>query len=197
MVENVIKRNGTIEPFDKEKVVQAVTNAMDSLNIDEEDIPTKVARRVTTKLKKSDSVIPKVDEIHVLVENTLMDMKQYELAREYITYRSQNKPDIFRPRVEIKPYEYPELVEYIDAIRHSYWIHTEYNYMPDIQDMKVTLSEKERSLVTRAMLAISQIESKVKKFWSDVDRRLPKPEISKVGGTFAESEVRHEDAYLD
>lgn len=195
MVENVVKRNGNIEPFDKEKIVQAVTKAMNNLGVQEDDIPTKVARRVTTKLKKSQSVIPRVDEIHVLVENTLMDMKEYELAREYITYRNQHKPDIFRPRVEIKPYEYPELIEYLEAIRHSYWIHTEYNYMPDIQDMKVTLTEKERSVVTRAMLAISQIESKVKKFWSDVDKRLPKPEVAKVGATFAESEVRHEDAY--
>jgi ribonucleoside-diphosphate reductase beta chain len=57
------------------------------------------------------------------------------------------------------------------------------------------LNEKEQSAVQRAMLAISQIEIAVKNFWGDIYKRLPKPEIGNVGATFAESEVRHADAY--
>jgi ribonucleoside-diphosphate reductase beta chain len=45
------------------------------------------------------------------------------------------------------------------------------------------------------MLAISQIEVAVKSFWGDLYHRIPKPEIGSVGSTFAESEVRHADAY--
>ena len=45
------------------------------------------------------------------------------------------------------------------------------------------------------MLAISQIEVAVKSFWGDVYHKIPKPEIGSVGATFAESEVRHADAY--
>ena len=45
------------------------------------------------------------------------------------------------------------------------------------------------------MLAISQIEIAVKTFWGDIYKRMPKPEIGNVGATFAESEVRHADAY--
>jgi ribonucleoside-diphosphate reductase beta chain len=45
------------------------------------------------------------------------------------------------------------------------------------------------------MLAISQIEIAVKSFWGDIFKKLPKPEIGNVGATFAESEVRHADAY--
>ena len=45
------------------------------------------------------------------------------------------------------------------------------------------------------MLAISQIEIAVKTFWGDLYKRMPKPEIGSVGATFAESEVRHADAY--
>ena len=45
------------------------------------------------------------------------------------------------------------------------------------------------------MLAISQIEVAVKSFWGDMYRRIPKPEVGSVGSTFAESEVRHADAY--
>ena len=45
------------------------------------------------------------------------------------------------------------------------------------------------------MLAIAQIEVAVKSFWGDVYKKMPKPEIAAVGTTFAESEVRHADAY--
>lgn len=105
------------------------------------------------------------------------------------------KPNIFRKRLHLKPYDYPQLTEYVDAIRHSYWIHTEFNYTSDIQDFKTSLSEVERSAIKNTMLAISQIEVAVKTFWGDLYKRMPKPEIGSVGSTFAESEVRHHDAY--
>lgn len=98
-------------------------------------------------------------------------------------------------RVSIKPYEYPHLLGYRDAIRHSYWLHTEFNLTGDIQDWRVRLGDKDRLLLTRAMLAISQVEVDVKTFWASVYWRLPKPEIAEVGMTFAESEVRHMNAY--
>jgi len=103
--------------------------------------------------------------------------------------------NLFEKRLEIKPYEYPELLEFKDAIRHSYWLHTEFNFTGDIQDYRTVINERERSVLTRAMLAISQVEVSVKRFWGDLYRYFPKPEIDDVGGTFAESEVRHKDAY--
>lgn len=45
------------------------------------------------------------------------------------------------------------------------------------------------------MLAISQVEVSVKTFWAKLYDRLPKPELANVGMIFAESEVRHSDAY--
>lgn len=103
--------------------------------------------------------------------------------------------DLFSPRINIKPYEYPHLLDYVDAIRHSYWVHTHFNYDSDVQDMKVNLASHETEAINRTMLAISQIESAVKTFWGNMHHHLPKPEIAKVGATFSESEVRHEDAY--
>jgi len=105
--------------------------------------------------------------------------------------------DIFKPRTAIKPYEYPELIEYVDAIRHSYWLHSEFNYNPDIQDMKVNLEPHEVEAINRAMIAISQVECAVKTFWGKMHEHLPKPEIAKVGATFSDSEARHEDAYSE
>tara|TARA_Y100001934_G_C12293281_1_gene746008 strand:- start:699 stop:1610 length:912 start_codon:yes stop_codon:yes gene_type:complete len=83
----------------------------------------------------------------------------------------------------------------VPAIRHSYWIHTEFNFTSDIQDFKAGLSDVERSAIKNTMLAISQIEVAVKSFWGDIYHKMPKPEIGSVGATFAESEVRHHDAY--
>ena len=102
---------------------------------------------------------------------------------------------IFNKRVNILPYDYPSLLQYKDAIRHSYWIHTEFNFTSDINDYKVNISEEEREVIKRTMLAIAQIEVNVKTFWADMYKRMPITEIGDVGMTFAESEVRHKDAY--
>ena len=103
--------------------------------------------------------------------------------------------NIFKPRVNILPYEYPQLLAYKDAIRHSYWIDTEFNFTEDIQDFKVTISSEERDVIKKTMLAIAQIEVNVKTFWADMYKRMPITEVGDVGMTFAESEVRHKDAY--
>ena len=105
--------------------------------------------------------------------------------------------NIFNPRENILPYEYPELLEYKKAIRHSYWLESEFNFTSDINDFKIKVDNSEREAIKRTMLAIAQIEVKVKTFWADMYKRMPKTEIGDVGMTFAESEVRHKDAYAE
>jgi ribonucleoside-diphosphate reductase beta chain len=107
------------------------------------------------------------------------------------------KQDIFKKRENILPYEYPELLEYKKAIRHSYWLESEFNFTSDINDFKIKVNDSEREAIKRTMLAIAQIEVKVKTFWADMYKRMPKTEIGDVGMTFAESEVRHKDAYAE
>jgi len=110
------------------------------------------------------------------------------------TYDEENA-NIFSERTEIKPYEYSDFLEYTDAIRNSYWVHTEFNFSGDVQDFKVNTSVTEKTVIKRTMLAIAQIEVQVKTFWSDIYEHMPKAELGSVGMTFAESEVRHMDAY--
>lgn len=105
------------------------------------------------------------------------------------------KNNIFEKRVNILPYKYPQLLSYKDAIRHSYWIDTEFNFTDDIQDFKVNISKNEKDIIKKTMLAIAQIEVSVKTFWADMYKRMPITEVGDVGMTFAESEVRHKDAY--
>ena len=192
----VVKRSGVKEPFEIEKIQKAIMSAIGENSEVDSELIEKVARSAERSLfKYAQTTEISVDEIGDVVENKLMDVGLNEVAKEYILHRSKTRADIFKKRVNLKPYEYPELVEYVDAIRHSYWVHTEFNFTSDVQDFKVHLSEKERTAVQRAMLAISQIEIAVKNFWGDIYKRMPKPEIGAVGATFAESEVRHADAY--
>jgi ribonucleoside-diphosphate reductase beta chain len=102
---------------------------------------------------------------------------------------------IFDKRVAFKPFEYPEIIEYKNAINHSFWLVSEWNFLSDIHDFNVKLSETEKHIIKNAMLAISQIEISVKRFWTRLGDRFPKAEFEQVGVTFGESEVRHSDAY--
>jgi ribonucleoside-diphosphate reductase beta chain len=197
MIDYVIKRDGTTEQFDKDKIAAAVEKAMKSAKIRSKYLSGEIADEVVERFEKAENVVNilNVDLIHKTVENVIMDKGIHNLAREYIVYRVSNMPDIFRKRANLKPYEYPQLIEYLEAIRHSYWIHTEFNYSSDIQDMKVRMTPEEAEIVKRAMLAISQIEVQVKTFWAKIGDKMPKPEVQAVGVTFGESEVRHADAY--
>lgn len=103
--------------------------------------------------------------------------------------------DIFAKRTAFKPFEYPEILDYKKAINHSYWLVSEWNFLSDIHDFNVKLSDVERNALKNALLAISQIEVSVKRFWTKLGERFPKSEFEQVGVTFGESEVRHADAY--
>lgn len=203
IIEKIKKRSWEIEAYNLDKIIRAAYKWLESVwNKDLKDAK-KVAEKVNTFLEKECEelweCIPTVEHIQDVVERELMELWFYDAAKSYILYREskikERKRDIFKPRLNLKPYEYTELYEYVDAIRHSYWLHTEFNYTSDIQDFKINISESERNAIQNTMLAIAQIEVAVKTFWWNVYSRLPKPEIGSVWDTFAESEVRHMDAY--
>src|ERR1044072_2567839 len=102
---------------------------------------------------------------------------------------------IFDKRVAFKPFEYPEVVKFKEAIQHSYWLVSEWNFMSDVHDFHVKLDDVQRSAIKNTLLAISQIEVAVKKFWGKIGDRFPKGEIEQVGAVFSECEVRHADFY--
>ena len=202
-ITHIRKRDFTTKSFHLDKITAAVLKAMNVVNTGSEGEAQNVAISVYKALlerKESDeSYIPTIEQVQDIVETKLMECGFPEVAKAYILYRDkraqERKTDIFEKRISLKPYEYPQLYEYVPAIRHSYWIHTEFNFTSDIQDFKTRLNSVERSAIKNTMLAISQIEVAVKSFWGDLYQRMPKPEIGAVGSTFAESEVRHADAY--
>ena len=215
-IKNIRKRDGSVQEFTIGKIESAILKALQETAEGSTEDARKVADLVhqktismcvqaatatedDPKAKKCVDGYPAVEEVQDLVEQALMELSYFETAKAYIIYRNARKKlrerDIFRKRTNLKPYEYPELYEYVSSIRHSYWIHTEFNFTSDINDFHVNVSPEERNAIKNAMLAIAQIEVAVKTFWGDIYKKMPKPEIGAVGFTFAESEVRHADAY--
>jgi ribonucleoside-diphosphate reductase beta chain len=64
-----------------------------------------------------------------------------------------------------------------------------------VNDFLNKISETERTILKRTMLAIGVVENKVKTFWARIDLRMPKTEIADVGHTFAGNEVIHKMTY--
>ena len=102
---------------------------------------------------------------------------------------------IFDKRLNYKPFEYPEILQFVDSMNQTFWVHKEVEFTADIQDFKSNLSEKEKEVVKRSLLSIAQVEVAVKTFWGDLYKYLPKPEFNGLGATFSESEFRHSEAY--
>lgn len=198
----VKKRSGDIVLFDSKRIEVAISKAYSATGVAlTTEKLNKIISFVVSELENNfgEGKTPGVEDIQDLVEKEIAKVGDFEVAKAYILYREQRsqerKRDLFKKRLYLKPYEYPELYEYVSAIRHSYWIHTEFNFVGDIQNFKVNVDEKERNVIRNAMLAIAQIEVAVKTFWGDIYKKVPKPEVGAVGATFAESEVRHTDAY--
>ncbi|NRB53931.1 MAG: ribonucleotide-diphosphate reductase subunit beta [Saprospiraceae bacterium] len=102
---------------------------------------------------------------------------------------------IFEKRINYKPFEYPEVLQFTDAINKSYWVHSEVDFTADVQDFHSYLNDNEKQVVKKSLLAIAQIEVAVKSFWGDLYHHFPKPEFNGLGSTFAECEFRHSEAY--
>lgn len=102
---------------------------------------------------------------------------------------------IFDKRNNYKPFEYPEVTEFIDSMNRTFWVHSEVDFTADTQDFKSHLTESEREIVKRSLLSIAQVEVDVKSFWGNLYNHFPKPEFNGLGATFAESEHRHSEAY--
>ncbi|MCD2423752.1 ribonucleotide-diphosphate reductase subunit beta [Niabella pedocola] len=102
---------------------------------------------------------------------------------------------LFDKRVNYKPFEYPEVLKFTEAINKSFWVHSEVDFTADVQDFHSHLNIAQRNAIKNSLLAIAQIEVAVKSFWGNLYNHMPKPELNGLGSTFAECEFRHSEAY--
>lgn len=77
----------------------------------------------------------------------------------------------------------------------GHWTPKEFNFLSDIHQFKIALNDKEREIITKSLATISQIETKVKLWWSRLGDALPHPSIIDMGLVMAQIEVIHNKAY--
>ncbi len=84
---NIIKRNGTIVPFEKDKITQAILKAF--LEVDGEIYETDTAEDIAADIEKSFGkiTVTDVETVQDLVEEYLMRSERPDVARAYIRYR--------------------------------------------------------------------------------------------------------------
>jgi ribonucleoside-diphosphate reductase beta chain len=102
---------------------------------------------------------------------------------------------IFEEQISRKPDRYPWTQDFIEAMHNGFWTDKEFSFSSDIQDFRVSLTEQEQQIMTRALATIGQLEISVKKFWAKLGDNLPHPSINDMGYVMANTEVIHGDAY--
>ncbi len=86
MVKNVIKRDGRVVTFDKKKIIDAVTKAM---NVTDEGEDIVLAAEVAAAISRIEAESMSVEDIQDRVEMELMNGPRKEVAKKYIAYRNQ------------------------------------------------------------------------------------------------------------
>ena len=85
----VIKRNGEIVPFESEKIYHAIIKAMSETELGVDlFMAGKIAEEVYHISKERVEPL-NIEEIQDLVENSLMDKKRFDVAKQYILYRDE------------------------------------------------------------------------------------------------------------
>lgn len=91
MIKKIIKRNGEIENFDKQKIVDAIYKAAESVGGSDIDLAKNLTDKVVQDVVKryNKKTIPAIEEIQDIVEKVLIEEGHAKTAKAYILYREQ------------------------------------------------------------------------------------------------------------
>ena len=88
--DSIRKRDGTVVPFDKSKIADAIFKAAISVGGEDKIMAEELASAVTLFLrKKFGSKIPAIEEIQDIVEKVLIETGHAKTAKAYILYRER------------------------------------------------------------------------------------------------------------
>ncbi|MBR0487516.1 MAG: ribonucleoside triphosphate reductase [Treponema sp.] len=93
----VVKRNGSIEKYDRTKIENAIAKAIAAVGrISDADKAKELTDKVEEKLRiilagRRAHSIPAIEEIQDVVENVLIESKEVEVAKAYILYRAKHE----------------------------------------------------------------------------------------------------------
>ena len=91
-VSHVIKRDGSIAPFDRDKIVRVLRSAALATGEFDADLAEELTRRgVLPRLRVTGAITPHIEHIQDAVEATLFDAGYRSTLRAYIVYREQHR----------------------------------------------------------------------------------------------------------
>ena len=92
MIAEVRKRDGSVVPFDKERIVNAIFKAAQSVGGKDRKIAERLADEVVEILEeKCAGSVPSVEDIQDIVEKVLIEHGHAKTAKAYILYRKQKE----------------------------------------------------------------------------------------------------------
>lgn len=146
----VAKRDGTLVPFDKEKIINAINAAFIEIDgtLYEDDTAADIANDIEDYFKYQDGNECSVEDIQDLVENYLMRSERPDVARAYIRYRY--KKEVARN------YQH----DFIDAIREKLGAENVQNQNANVDERSFGGRTGEASSVVTKKLALDYLMSK-------------------------------------
>ena len=89
----VRKRDGRLEPFDQERITNAIWKAAKAVGGKDRELAKRLSNQVVAELKKrfGEDGVPTVEEIQDLVEKILIENGHARTAKAYILYRKQHQ----------------------------------------------------------------------------------------------------------
>ncbi len=93
MVRKIRKRDGSIVPFDADKIAEAIWKAVKSVGGSDKQRTEILAKLVVSNLTKryGELQIPSVEEVQDMVEKTLIEEGHAKVAKTYILYRKSHE----------------------------------------------------------------------------------------------------------
>ncbi len=92
MLKHIKKRNGDIVEFDSDRICQAIDGAINDLDgVPNTGLAQFICGEVIEESKarySDDKHIPSVEEIQDIVEQKLVELGHFEIAKHYILYRA-------------------------------------------------------------------------------------------------------------
>lgn len=156
-IQRIIKRNGELVDFDPQKIITAITKAVDETNEFDLEEVNRLTDIVITLAGSSfkPAETPTVEQISDIVEQVLMAAGHYKTAKAFILYREQHRKDrAVRAVIGVED-DLGLSLNQLKVLERRYLLHNE--------DGKVI--ETPRQLFTRVASTLAAVESKQKKHW--------------------------------
>lgn len=156
MVTQVKKRDGAVVEFKISKIADAIEKTMLACGIDNEDLPKQLAEKVGEEANSKypgELYIPTVEEIQDIVEKTLINQGQAEMAKAYILYRQK--------RAELRKLKQSILGRFDDSkLSVNGLLVAKSRYL--MKDESGSVIESPKEMFRRVAKSVSDIEKKYK-----------------------------------